>query len=159
MGKIRVIRSGGQTGVDRGALDAARDRGFSIAGWCPAGGLAEDYPEPPGLLQVYPELKETPSQDYRERTIWNVRDSDATLILKPREIESSYGTDYTMGAADALACPCLVLGHVDVSSAIAWLDSLGDDLDLNVAGLRESKCPGIYDMTHSLITEILEHFR
>jgi len=159
MGKIKVIRSGGQTGVDRGALDAARDLGFPITGWCPASGLAEDYPDPPGLLQNYPELIETPSGEYLERTVWNVRDSDATLVLKPQEIESSYGTDYTIGAADGLERPCLVLDRVDVASAIEWLESLGEDLDLNVAGLRESKYPGIYNMAYNLVAGILEHYR
>jgi len=159
MSKIRVIRSGGQTGVDRGALDAARDLGFPITGWCPAGGLAEDFPNPPGLLKEYPELKETPSREYLERTVWNVRDSDATLILKPQEVESSYGTDYTMGVAGGLERPCLVLDRVDVASAIIWLDSLEDNLDLNIAGLRESKFPGIYDMTYDLVTGVLGHYR
>jgi len=158
MGKIKVIRSGGQTGVDRGALDAARDLGVPITGWCPANGLAEDYPDPPGLLQKYPELVETPSGEYLERTVWNVRDSDATLVLKPQEIESSYGTDYTIGAADGLERPCLVLSSVDSAAAIAWLDSLGDELDLNVAGLRESKFPRIYDMAYTLVEEVLRHY-
>ena len=158
MGKIAVIRSGGQTGVDRGALDAARELNFPITGWCPSGGLAEDYPEPPGLLKKYPELEETPSGEYLERTVWNVRDSDATLVLKPEEIESSYGTDYTIGAADGLERPCLVLDRVDVGLAIEWLDSLEDELDLNVAGLRESKYPGIYDMAYDLVAGILRHY-
>ena len=155
MSKIRVIRSGGQTGADRGALDAARDLGVPITGWCPLGGLAEDYPSPPGLLQPYPELKETPTSDYYERTAWNVRDSDATLILLPRELTKSVGTEYTIKVAAELQRPHLVLGHVDPDSAIAWLKTLKDDLDLNVAGPRERGYPGIYHMAYQLITEIL----
>ena len=50
MKRIRKIRSGGQTGVDRAALDAARQCGLKICGWCPKGGWAVDCPEPPGLL-------------------------------------------------------------------------------------------------------------
>ena len=54
------IISGGQTGVDRAALDVAIERGMDWGGWCPKGGWAEDFPEPPGLLAKYPHLKETP---------------------------------------------------------------------------------------------------
>lgn len=80
---IATIRSGGQTGVDRGALDAARAAGVPIEGWCPAGGWAEDLPEAPGLRTDYPELRETPSREPAQRTEWNVRDSDVTLIIGP----------------------------------------------------------------------------
>jgi hypothetical protein len=70
------VVSGGQTGVDRAALDAALALGLPIGGWCPLGRRTEDGPVP----DRYP-LRETPSADYAERTEWNVRDSDATLIL------------------------------------------------------------------------------
>ena len=75
------IISGGQTGVDRAALDAAIERGLSWGGWCPKGGWAEDFPDPPGLLAKYPRLKETPLPHPLQRTEWNVRDSDAALII------------------------------------------------------------------------------
>ena len=74
-----IIVSGGQTGVDRAALDAAIARGIAYGGWCPQGGWAEDCPEPPGVLARYPLLRETPSADPAQRTEWNVRDSDASL--------------------------------------------------------------------------------
>ena len=54
------IRSGGQSGVDRAALDFARQHRIEICGWCPKGGWAEDSDVPPGLLEDYPELTETP---------------------------------------------------------------------------------------------------
>jgi hypothetical protein len=69
------IVSGGQSGVDRAALDVAIARGIPYGGWCPKGGWAEDMPAPPGLLAHYPHLRETPSADPAERTAWNVRDS------------------------------------------------------------------------------------
>jgi len=59
MAKIASIRSGGQSGVDRAALDAARAAGIRIEGWVPEGGWAEDYPTPPGVLVLYPELRPT----------------------------------------------------------------------------------------------------
>src|SRR3954454_8651242 len=70
------IVSGGQTGVDRAALDVALALGIPCGGWCPKGRKAEDGP----IEDRYP-LSETPSSDYRQRTLWNIRDSDATLIL------------------------------------------------------------------------------
>ena len=71
-----TIVSGGQSGVDRAALDAALARGLDAGGWCPAHRWAEDGPVP----ARYP-LRETPSADPAQRTRWNVRDSDATLVL------------------------------------------------------------------------------
>src|SRR5262249_60508607 len=75
------IISGGQTGVDRAALDVAIERGMDWGGWCPKGGWAEDLPNPPGVLAKYPRLKETPLRNPVQRTEWNVRDSDAALII------------------------------------------------------------------------------
>ena len=76
MALLRRVVSGGQTGVDRAALDVAIALGFAHGGWCPAGRLAEDGP----IDARYP-LRETPSADPSQRTEWNVRDSDATLVL------------------------------------------------------------------------------
>ena len=87
------IISGGQTGVDRAALDVAIERGMTWGGWCPKGGWAEDFPDPPGLLAKYPKLRETPLSHPLQRTEWNVRDSDATLIITDGEDMSvSIGT-------------------------------------------------------------------
>ncbi|MDR2035681.1 MAG: putative molybdenum carrier protein [Coriobacteriales bacterium] len=158
MSKIKTIRSGAQTGVDRGALDAAKSLGVPICGWCPKGGLAEDFPEPPGLLEQYPELVETPTSDYYERTAWNVRDSDATLVLFPHDLKRSVGTEYTIDIASEYKKPCLVLEHVDVVAALAWLDTLGDELDLNVAGPRLRNYDGIDTMAFELIAGILKAF-
>jgi hypothetical protein len=71
------ILSGGQTGVDRAALDVAIARAMPYGGWCPRGGWAEDFSDSPGLLATYPHLRETPSRDPAQRTDWNVRDADA----------------------------------------------------------------------------------
>src|SRR5262245_51361441 len=73
---ISKIVSGGQTGVDRAALDVALELGIPCGGWCPKGRLAEDGPIP----ERYP-LKETTLRVYPQRTEWNVRDSDGTLVL------------------------------------------------------------------------------
>ncbi len=78
--RYRIV-CGGQTGVDRAALDIAIELGLEYGGWCPKGGWAEDLLQPPGLLSHYPKLQPTPLEKPEQRTEWNVRDADATLIL------------------------------------------------------------------------------
>lgn len=90
---LRKIISGGQTGVDRGALDAALARGFPCGGWCPAGRRAEDGPIP----DRYP-LTALRTPSYRWRTIRNIRESDGTAILYCGELRG--GTRETL-------CRCL----------------------------------------------------
>ena len=92
MSRIAALRSGGQSGADRGAMDAAKHCGVRVEGWCPKGGWAEDFPEPPGVLALYPELVETPSGDVLQRTEWNIRDSTCTIVLDARA-GTSPGTD------------------------------------------------------------------
>ncbi len=153
------IVSGGQTGVDRAALEVALELGIPCGGWCPKGRLAEDGPIP----SRYP-LQETPSDIYAQRTEWNVRDSDGTLVLtrgRPSE-----GTAFTIEMAARLKKPYLVIDlgllpfplrterqaegpgpDQDVRSvALSWITQHNIRV-LNVAGPRESKCPGIYTET------------
>ncbi len=157
MNKIAIIRSGGQTGADRGALEAARSRDFPIAGWCPLGGRADDLCDPPGLLAIYPELIETPSPDYLQRTAWNVRDAHATLIVVPSEDWYSPGTAYTIDVARLYERPCLTVVGADVEAASAWLESLpGYELTLNVAGPREDFSREVYLLSFDLVSALLE---
>jgi len=138
---VRVV-SGGQSGVDRAALETARMLGLPLGGWCPAGGWAEDLTEPPGVRALFPELAETPSADPGQRTEWNVRDSDATLVLTRGAVESP-GTAATVTFAQTLERPLLVV-DVGVPELVEeWLRTLGRGLVLNVAGPRESEAPGI----------------
>lgn len=109
--------SGGQSGVDRAALDFAIARGIPYGGWCPSGGWAEDHPHPPGLLAAYPALRETPSADPAQRTRWNVRDGDATLILDLPCREGSGGTEATEAAAIELGSPLLRLDVDELAAA------------------------------------------
>jgi hypothetical protein len=148
---VRRIVSGGQTGVDRAALEFARRVGIPIGGWCPAGGWAEDLTEPPGVLALFPELRPTPSSDPAERTRWNVRDSDATLVLT-REGVTSSGTAQTVEIAEELGRPHLVADVADVDAVRVWLDGLPTPVVLDVAGPRESEAPGI----HAAATALLE---
>lgn len=159
---IAYVRSGGQTGADRGGLDAARAAGVPICGWCPPGGLAEDMPDAPGVRALYPELKEGQAQGYVERTAWNVRDSHATLIVSPGGLEPLSGTAMTAAFAKAFGRPVLVLDATDsnaqsaAQAALAWLRGLGlRGITLNVAGPRESKQPGVYDLTRDIVETLL----
>lgn len=157
--RVKVV-SGGQTGVDRAALDAAVALDLAYAGWVPRGGWAEDRPDPPGLLADYPGLKPTPSSDPLERTEWNVRDSARTLILVGTGgLAASPGTAQTLAFAERLGRPCRVF-DVDAAGAghriAAWLSAMADNEGLNVAGPRESETPGIYIKAKSLLISVLQ---
>lgn len=154
--RIARIVSGGQSGADRAALDAAIAARLEYGGWCPANGWAEDYPEPPGLLEHYPALRETGSADPAVRTELNVRDSHATLILRT-EASSSPGSDFTVAVAARLRRPYLV-SQWDTDEISRWLVPLGYGLTLNVAGPRESEQPGVYESARGCLTTVLEEF-
>lgn len=156
---IAAVRSGGQTGVDRGALDAARAAGVRIEGWCPAGGWAEDLPDAPGLLADYPELQETPAPDPAQRTAWNVRDSDVTLVIgpdsTPGDPTTSPGTALTSELASSLGCPVRTVGQGDIEDTCRWLRRHGRGLTVNIAGPRESEWTGAYAASAWIVGELL----
>lgn len=146
---MRIV-SGGQTGVDRAALDVALELGIACEGWCPAGRAAEDGPLP----AHYP-LRETPSADAAERTAWNVRDSDATLVLSFGEPRG--GTAFALEEASRLGRPALVLRLGDVSNpgkAQAWLARHGVER-LHVAGPRESEEPSVGEAAARFLRALL----
>ncbi|MEW6732198.1 MAG: putative molybdenum carrier protein [Acidobacteriota bacterium] len=148
---ILKILSGGQTGVDRAALDIAIRLGYQSGGWCPKGRKAEDGP----ISAIYP-LCETPSDDYRERTDWNVRDSDATLILT--HDKPIGGTAFTIECALARAKPLLLLDlstTPDPQTVLDWVRENNIAI-LNVAGPRESEVVGIYQQAGAFLTEVLK---
>jgi hypothetical protein len=147
-----ILISGGQSGVDRAVLDVAIARGIAYGGWCPQGGWAEDYPEPPGLLVKYPLLQETPLADPAQRTQWNVRDAHACMILiAGGGFAISKGTAQAQRLALWYRKPVHVadLGNWDAHKrAKEWLakqhGTFGADLKLAIGGPRESEAPGIY---------------
>jgi len=142
--------SGGQTGVDRAALDGALALGIPCGGWCPRGRRAED-----GRIDMRYPLQETPSRDYAERTEWNVRDSDGTLILTRGAPQG--GTALTLEIARRLGRPALVLDLAaarDAGAVRDWLAGEGIRI-LNVAGPRESAAPGIHDEALGFIQIVL----
>lgn len=131
------IVSGGQTGVDRGALDAAIATGTACGGWCPTGRRAED-----GMIPDKYPLLEMPSANYSARTRQNVIDSDATLIIYFGELEG--GTANTVKFCRELDRPCFCLDaqqHTPAQAAVLIQDFIADHIVavLNVAGPRASK--------------------
>jgi 23S rRNA pseudouridine1911/1915/1917 synthase len=134
----RVI-SGGQTGVDRAALDVAIALKIPHGGWCPKGRLAEDGP----IDEQY-QLIENESKDYAVRTRQNVIDSDGTLILIEEVLQG--GTRLTQRIANQLNKPCLCLRLVDdpqVDEVLSWMEK-NAVRDINIAGPRGSHSETIY---------------
>ncbi|MDH3211274.1 MAG: putative molybdenum carrier protein [Myxococcales bacterium] len=151
MGAPLKIVSGGQTGVDRAALDAALAAGLACGGWCPRGRWAEDGP----IAQRYP-LDETPETAPAQRTAWNARDSDATLVVSRGA--PAGGSALAIERARAEGRPVMVLDlatESDVRAVERWLDRCGARV-LNVAGPRESEAPGIYEQALHLLTALIE---
>jgi hypothetical protein len=147
----RII-SGGQTGVDRAALDFAIERGFDYGGYCPKGRRAED-----GAIPLHYNLTETKSADYAERTEKNVDAADGTLILHRGELSS--GTQFT---AELCAYKEKPLFLIDLDSAVdrtaafqSWLKK-NHIKTLNVAGPRESQRPGISAQAAAVLRQLLE---
>ncbi|AGY59013.1 putative molybdenum carrier protein [Gloeobacter kilaueensis] len=147
---LKQIVSGGQSGVDRAALDAAREQGIAIGGWCPAGHWAEDGP----IADEYP-LRETPSTDPAQRTAWNVRDSDGTLILTIGALTG--GTALTRRLCTELGRPCLVIDLSDTPDPHQVSDWLARQAIkvLNVAGPRLSSRLDIYERAHTFLRSCL----
>ncbi len=151
VGITRIV-SGGQTGVDRAALDFAMSRDIGHGGWVPKGRKAEDGPLPPRYM-----VRETRTSSYGERTRKNVADSDGTLIVFQDRL--SGGTALTHAYAVKAQKPVLLVDVSDISlpdaavSVRSWLSS-GRIKTLNVAGPRESQAPGIYGKTVALLTAL-----
>jgi hypothetical protein len=103
---LRKIISGGQTGVDRGALDAAIELGLEHGGWCPMGRIAED-----GFIPTRYALRQTDTEKYAERTERNLLEADGTLILYRREL--SGGTDLTRYLCQRHGRPLLLIDLAD----------------------------------------------
>jgi predicted Rossmann fold nucleotide-binding protein DprA/Smf involved in DNA uptake len=149
---IRKIVSGGQTGVDRGALDLAIELGLEHGGFCPQARRAED-----GVIPARYELVSTESTGYPQRTRLNVQHSDATLILTS-ERRPRGGTRMTAKFAHERGTPWLAADptreeHVD--KVASWLVKINPSV-LNVAGPRESKIPGISGRTRAFLRMVFE---
>ena len=182
--KLRIIRirSGGQSGVDRAALDFARCQNIEICGWCPKGGWAEDYPEAPGIKEMYPELQETPEAEPWQRTLWNMRDAQVILTIMPEGSGESKGTELGVQEGIELGKSMFTArGVEDAEEIAAWLRALAADrsagsdgvvgsansdavdesataigVELCVGGPRASECPNAYQVTMEILEKVME---
>ena len=147
--KICKIISGGQTGVDRAALDATIENNIPYGGWCPKGRKAEN-----GIIPDKYLLEEAFTDDYSERTKLNIRDSDGTLVLVYKiPVDVNNGTILTINYAQKEKKPLLVvaLDNCDlVNIVIQWIDEHSIEV-LNIAGPRESQSPGIYNTSFKFL--------
>jgi hypothetical protein len=154
MRTIKII-SGGQTGADRGGLDAAIEKGVDHGGWCPKGRYAED-----GTISEKYQLTETTDFGYLTRTKRNVAESDATVVFTFGPART--GSRKTIDFAKELKKPHLHVNLFQTSNEVAaekvidWLSkTFKDDIILNVAGSRESTREGIGEITKEIIKLVL----
>jgi hypothetical protein len=146
---MRIV-SGGQTGVDRGALDAALDGGIPCGGWCPEGRLAED-----GVIPERYPVQELAGQGYRERTLKNLQDADGTVIIYFGS--PTGGTEVTLAECIARSRPYLLIdaSELPVGQAarrIQQFVDLNGIKELNVAGPRASGAPEARDFAYLAIS-------
>ena len=146
---IRRIISGGQTGVDIAALDIAGSFHLARGGWCPKGRRCEV-----GVIPPCYELRETPSSSYLQRTEWNVRDSDFTLVLYRVKLEG--GSLATADYATKLGRPHRCVDLMDQPDPEGIAELLSAVITLNVAGTRASKAQGIWSDAYWFLHSVIQ---
>lgn len=166
MRTLRKIISGGQTGVDQAALRAAMASGLETGGWCPPGRICEagvipaEFPLEETEQDRSPDAPEVPRS---QRTEWNVRDSDATLVVVQRRASHSEaatedpGTDWAMECAKRYGRPRLVCDLSDPNAKEAvreWLRQVPITV-LSVGGPAESASPGIGERAYRFLCAVL----
>lgn len=154
---VTRIVSGGQTGVDRGALDGALNAGLSCGGWCPEGRIAED-----GTIPLLYPVTELPGAGYRQRTRQNVLDSDGTLVIHFGPLTG--GTRETVRFCEQLGKPVLVVDGEEIdakstaSQTVSFLSTHSIKV-LNVAGPRESSQSGAHDYAKTVVQILAQRLR
>ncbi len=161
--QLKIV-SGGQTGVDRAALDEAMAQNLAVGGWCPRGRRAED-----GVIPKKYPLQETESRSYAVRTEWNVRDSDGTLILVLNSISS--GTRLTIDAAQSCGKPLQIIHLAPENSPGLLTDENSEEENLplvvdwihrnkicvlNVAGPRGSSSQHMYQDARRFLAQLFQ---
>ncbi|MCX6969702.1 MAG: putative molybdenum carrier protein [Verrucomicrobia bacterium] len=150
--RIEKLISGGQTGADRAAMDVAIRHGFPHGGWCPKGRKAEDGP-----IGGQYGLVETPSANYLQRTEWNVRDTDGTVVFTLAK-EVTGGSLRTLAFARKHKKPCLHIsahgtGYRDPALTLQQFVAEHGIKRLNAAGSRASKEPGVWQFAYQVIED------
>ena len=144
------IITGGQTGVDQGALDFAIDYQFESGGFCPKGRICEA-----GVIPFKYHLVETDSDEYLERTRKNVLEADGVLIIHD-SVELMEGAQNTIKFANQFSKPLLMINTDDLinyTQFVNWLvqNEIGV---LNIAGNRASQNPGIKAKTYLTLIKL-----
>ena len=156
MKRLFKIMSGGQTGVDRAALEWALANGVPHGGWCPKGRKAED-----GIIPIQFQLKEMGSGNYTMRTRRNVRDSGGTVIFS-KGLELSGGTKETAEFAKEIGKPLLhLVSSLEVKAAAAQFNAFLKEhgiVVLNVAGPRFSEEPDTGKFVQAVLSRALKPF-
>ncbi len=151
--RFKII-SGGQTGVDRAALEWALANGIAHGGWCPKGRMAED-----GLIPPRFQLQETASGNYSMRTRRNVRDSGGTVIFSG-SLELGGGTRETAEFAKEIGKPLLHLASsLEVKEAARQLVTFLKEhgiAELNVAGPRASEEPDTGEFVQAVLSQAIK---
>ncbi len=150
MSTLRVVRSSAQSGVERAALDAALDLGYSVGGWT-ARGLP---PAAEGPVPARYGVVETPSRDRAVALEWNVRDADGTLVLaagRPTPearaaVELAHRMEKPLLVADLL--------RPNVAGVVYWIE-YGRLRSLNVLGPSEGAVPGVRGMAMEFLKDLL----
>ena len=149
---LEKIISGGQSGVDIAAIDAAIANSFPYGGMIPKNRKCENGTIP----LTYSDFKESKSFDYKDRTLYNIVDADGTLIFNEGDTVTS-GTLLTFNYAKKIKKPCIVINVLELdgffSKDLTVLSFVQKNRIkvLNVAGPRESKCPGIYQKVYNIM--------
>ncbi|CAM2819884.1 putative molybdenum carrier protein [Legionella worsleiensis] len=164
MNRLKKIISGGQTGVDRAALDVAINQNIPYGGWCPKGRIDEL-----GIIPLhYDQLKEIDvavgceQENYDTRTQFNIHDADGTLIIIPDKTildKITDGTVVTINEVFRQKKPhyllSLSLSHQEnTSECMKWIKQHNIKI-LNVAGLRESSSKGIYEKSYRFLNHLV----
>ena len=161
MSPLRKVISGGQTGVDQAALRAAKDCGLEIGGWCPPGRECEG-----GVVPAEFPLKETPQERSpdapdvarSQRTEWNVRDSDGTLVILAGDAAIDPGTAWAIECARRFDKPIFVFRIDDLNAQTTirqWLDA-SPIQTLSVGGPSELTAVGIGERVYALLCAVFE---
>jgi hypothetical protein len=151
---IKKIICGGQTGADRAALDLAIKGNIPHGGWCPRGRLAED-----GIIDSCYKLFETPTADPAQRTEWNVRDSDGTVIfsIAPKLSGGSAKTEmFARQCRKPCVHICLERDREKATEMLAKFLVENKIQILNVAGPRQSEEPQIAEFVIQTVGAVLE---
>ncbi len=153
---VYKIISGGQTGADRGGLDAAIELGLQHGGFCPKGRRAED-----GIIPLIYNLVETEDTSYPKRTIRNVHSADATIVISDNGLFDK-GTKLTLDLCKNLNFCKIDLRNKDSATPKLneWLRLLSNKLNkeicINIAGPRESRVPGLQENTKNFLLDVLK---